>query len=148
TGDNQRRIGPTGCSPDVRALVLFLVERIGRLIRKTSPILDIDRGPRALPNLGGGSVVPSWGDVRGLLFFLEAGCTTDPLLVAINLSGDCPAFSFCRQEDSAAEVRYGEPLRYVYEPAPELLKPGAFRLVASRFGLTKRHSNTHLYTSA
>lgn len=148
TGDNQRRIELTGYSPDIRAIVPFLGKSFSRLILKTSPMLDIDRGLQVLPNVVGVSVVAYRGEVRELLFFSEAGSTTEPLLEAINLSGDRPAFSFNRQEDSAAEVRYGEPLRYVYEPAPELLKAGAFRLVASRFGLTKLHSNTHLYTSA
>ena len=35
----------------------------------------------------------------------------------------------------------------LYEPNPAILKAGAFRSFAQRFGLAKLHANTHLYTS-
>lgn len=36
---------------------------------------------------------------------------------------------------------------YLFEPGPALLKAGAFRWVAARYGLKKLHPNSHLYTS-
>lgn len=110
-------------------------------------MLDIDRGLQVIPNVARVCVVALGGEVRELLFLSEAEYGAEPLLEAIELSGDHPPFTFSRRDESSAEVRYGEPLHYVYEPGPEILKAGAFRLVASRFGVTKLHPNTHLYTS-
>lgn len=36
---------------------------------------------------------------------------------------------------------------YLYEPDPSLLKAGAFKLPAVRFGLKKLHVNSYLYTA-
>lgn len=36
---------------------------------------------------------------------------------------------------------------YLYEPHAALLKSGAFKLTASRYGLQKLHRHSHLYTS-
>ena len=38
-------------------------------------------------------------------------------------------------------------MHFLYEPNPAILKAGAFRSFALRFGLAKLHANTHLYTS-
>src|SRR5690606_4810865 len=36
---------------------------------------------------------------------------------------------------------------FLYDPDAAVLKAGAFKSVATRFGLTKLHQHTHLYTS-
>ncbi|RZM06969.1 MAG: SAM-dependent methyltransferase, partial [Pedobacter sp.] len=46
-----------------------------------------------------------------------------------------------------ASVTLGDPRAYLYEPNAAVLKAGAFRLVAARFGLTKIAPHSHLYTS-
>ncbi len=147
TETNQKKIELTGYSPDVRTLAPFLGTTFKRLMLKASPMLDIDRGLQVVRNVTKVSVVALGGEVRELLFFAESDCTEEPLLEAVDLSGDRQPFSFRRSDESAAAVQYAGPLRYIYEPRPELLKAGAFRLIASRFGLAKLHANTHLYTS-
>lgn len=48
--------------------------------------------------------------------------------------------------EAVASIR-GEVKRYLYEPNASILKAGAFKAVATRFGLNKLHVNSHLYTS-
>ena len=147
TESNQRRIELTGYSPDIRSLTTFLGKAFLRLLLKASPMLDIDRGLQVIPNVARVAVVALAGEVRELLFFSEAGYAGEPRLEAVDLSADLPPLSFYRREENAAEVSFSGPLKYMYEPGSEVLKAGAFRLVASRFGLAKLHPNTHLYTS-
>ena len=54
---------------------------------------------------------------------------------------------FAWQEELTAAVDFGNPKRYVYEPNAAVLKAGAFRVIAARFGLVKLAPNSHLYTS-
>lgn len=37
---------------------------------------------------------------------------------------------------------------YLYEPGAAMMKAGAFKLCAARYGFEKLHPNSHLYTSA
>jgi hypothetical protein len=147
TENSQRRIELTAYSPDVRTLVPFLGRTFNRMMLKVSPMLDIDRGLQVITNVARVAIVTASGEVRELLFFSAAGHTAEPLLEAIDLTANRPPFSFYRHEENDALVQYGIPRKYVYMPGPEILKSGAFRLVASRYGLTKLHVNTHLYTS-
>ena len=50
------------------------------------------------------------------------------------------------EREAVASIR-GEVKRYLYEPNASILKAGAFKAVATRFGLNKLHVNSHLYTS-
>ena len=61
---------------------------------------------------------------------------------------DEETFSFRADEESTALPTYAStPLRYLYEPNAAILKAGAYKLPAVRFGLQKFHPNSHLYTS-
>jgi hypothetical protein len=147
TESRQRKIELTAYSPDVRTLIPFLGKAYNRMMLKASPMLDIDRGLQVIPHVARVDVVAVGGEVKELLFFSEADYSADPLLEAIDLSADRAPFIFYRKQESDAVVQHSAPQRYVYEPAPEILKAGAFRLIASRYGLAKLHVNTHLYTS-
>ena len=56
------------------------------------------------------------------------------------------AFSLVEEREAVASIR-GEVKRYLYEPNASILKAGAFKAVATRFGLNKLHVSSHLYTS-
>ena len=76
-----------------------------------------------------------------------------PTITAIDLSKKEQAFTFTREEEinsEAINVRStinSEAINYLYEPNAAILKAGAYKLVAQRFGLQKLDTNTHLYTS-
>src|SRR6185436_6156813 len=55
--------------------------------------------------------------------------------------------SFTFAEEKNTRSVFSDPLTYLYEPHPWILKAGAFKTVGYRFGLSKLHINTHLYTS-
>lgn len=163
--DPHRRDGQGGkvvrlddCEPDVsRADVLAsLLAKTIHILLKTSPLIDIDATVRQLTGATDSTVVAVHvvavqGEVKEVLFVLKK--FTDPVAAivihAVNLLTDKTVrLSFSRDEERAADVPFGGPQRYLYEPNAAVLKAGAFRLVASRFGLTKLAPNSHLYTSS
>jgi hypothetical protein len=147
TDNNKRKIELTAYSPDIRTIIPILGKTFTRMMVKVSPMLDIDRGLQVIPNVAQVHVVAVGGEVREMLFFSEAGHNAEPLLETVDLSSGRQPFSFYRSQERVAPVQFGALQKYVYEPAPEILKAGGFRLVASRFGVIKLHVNTHLYTS-
>jgi hypothetical protein len=55
---------------------------------------------------------------------------------------------FTASEETTAEAPFEMPMKYLYEPNASILKAGAFKTAARRYGLFKLHPSTHLYTSA
>lgn len=166
--DPHRRDGQGGrvvrlkdCEPDVsRADVLAsLLAKTDRILLKTSPLIDLDATIRQFTNWpdDAGSVaveavhvVAVQGEVKEVLIVLKNGDNrlNKTMIHAVNLLTDqAVTLSFDRDEERSAEVLFGDPQRYLYEPNAAVLKAGAFRLVASRFGLTKLAPNSHLYTN-
>ena len=149
------------CEPDVsRADVRAnLLAKTNRILLKTSPLIDIDATIRQLTGSPGDStqstveavhVVAVQGEVKEVLFTLGQGnVTTDEIIInAVNLLTDRTVrFQFRQNEEHTAPVTFGDPQRYIYEPSAAVLKAGAFRLVANRFGLNKLAPNSHLYTN-
>lgn len=78
---------------------------------------------------------------------------SNPSITAIDLTKKDQAFIFTKEEESNSEAGLqcngltGEAGLYLYEPNASILKAGAYKLVAQRFGLTKLDVNTHLYVS-
>lgn len=135
-------------TPDVLELQDKLLAKVATVLLKTAPLLDIQATVQMLKNVSQVHVVAVRNEVKEVLHRLERGCTGESEITAVNLqSSSEEAFSFLRSEEAQAKVTYTDPLTYLYEPHAALMKAGAFKLIAQRFGLDKLHPNTHLYTS-
>lgn len=137
------------CAPDVLKLKSFLLQKASNVLLKAAPLLDLDGAIRALQTVETVHVLAVKNEVKELLFTLSRRGTEEPEIRAVNLpgTGGGDAFAFRRSEEAAALVEFSSPERFLYEPHAALLKAGAFRLLAARFGLKKLHPNSHLYTS-
>lgn len=157
--DPARRDGAGGrvfrledCSPNVLAIKDLMLEKSPRALLKTAPMLDLRLAAEQLRNVARIWVVAHEGDCREVLYLLEhaAPPVPDIPIAAVSLAADgsvAQAFEFSFAEEQAAETECAAPRQYLYEPNPAVLKAGAFRTFARRFGLQKLHANTHLYTS-
>lgn len=137
------------CTPDVLKLKAVLLEKAPNVLLKAAPLLDLDAALRQLETVETVHVVAVENEVKELLFTLSRGGAPEPKIRAVNLlkGGAETAFAFRRSEEAAAPVEFSLPEPFLYEPNAALLKAGAFRLLATRFGLRKLHPNSHLYTS-
>lgn len=141
------------CEPDVSQpnLVSALLKKATRILFKASPLLDIDMAVRQLHGVVNSvHVVAVQGEVKEILFTLGNQPTAKENVTfnAVNILADHTVnLSFRWGDEREADVNFGNPEQYVYEPNAAVLKAGAFRLVAARFGLAKLAPNSHLYTS-
>ena len=78
----------------------------------------------------------------------------EPTITAIDLAHPEQAFTFTHEEERdttlppfEGRVGVGFAGSFLFEPNAAILKAGAYKLVAQRFGLQKLDVNTHLYTS-
>lgn len=141
------------CDPDVTkpGLLSALLSRANQILIKGSPLLDIDLTVRQLASqVEAVHVVAVQGEVKELLFTVVNRLVKreNTLINTVNLVRQgAIEFNFKWQEEPAANIQFGNPQQYIYEPNAAVLKAGAFRLVASRFGLIKLAPHSHLYTS-
>ena len=135
--------------PNAVALLDGLLTKASSVLLKTAPLLDIQATIQDLGVAKQVYVVAVNNEVKEVLYLLTEGIQANPNIIAVNLGADAEDhFSFDRSQEALAEVTYAHPLDYLYEPNAALLKAGAFKLIAQRYGLHKLHPNTHLYTSA
>ena len=137
-------------TPNVVELLPALLTHGKRIMIKLSPMLDITQAVTTLSQVTWDIyVVAIKNEVKEVLL-LSGGSGR---ITAIDLSKKEQAFTFTREEEinsEAINVRStinSEAINYLYEPNAAILKAGAYKLVAQRFGLRKLDTNTHLYTS-
>jgi THUMP domain-like len=139
------------CFPDVTSLQQIIFRKSNYLLIKASPLLDIQQGLRELQHVRNVYVVSVGNECKELLFLAERNYKGEPMIHAIDLWEDGRvrfSFSFTLADERISHAALGEADVYLYEPTASILKSGAFKSVAEKFGLTKLDVNTHLYTSS
>jgi hypothetical protein len=139
----------------------------GRLMLKLSPMLDLTQALKTLavshsPLAFDVHVVAVKNEVKEVLLLSrpQSALSHQTTITAVDLSKKDQAFVFTREEEASLTVQrsYSETVLqqsgltgvvglYIYEPNAAILKAGAYKLVAQRFGLAKLDVNTHLYAS-
>ena len=141
------------CEPDLSnsRTIVDLLNKSNQILIKTSPLLDVDSTVRQLNgSVESVHIVAVQGEVKEILFVLgkQIVAQENVQMRAINLLPDrAITMHFNWGDERSANVPFGDPQRYVYEPNAAVLKAGAFRLMAQQFNLTKLAPNSHLYTS-
>ena len=134
------------CTPNVVELLPTLLAHSKRLLIKLSPMLDLTQAVTCLSQVNWDiHIVAIKNEVKEVL--LLSGGTGQ--IITIDLAQKDQAFVFTREEEQhcGLDIRDGKLANYLYEPNAAILKAGAYKLVAQRFGLHKLDVNTHLYTS-
>lgn len=136
------------CTPNVVELLPAILSHSKRILLKLSPMLDLTQAVTSLSSVTWDSyVVAIKNEVKEVL--LLSGGTGR--ITAIDLDKKDQAFVFTREEESTAIPAYSDYSdyfdKYLYEPNSAILKAGAYKLAAQRFGLYKLDVNTHLYCS-
>lgn len=142
------------CRPDVLALEDDISKICRRLVIKASPMLDISHTVNSFATKPCRvAVLGTPAECRELDIVLDFGQQPeDTLIQAVTISDEgIEIFAFTRrQEDEAPLPPLAKPLAagdYIYEASPALMKTGAFKLVALRYGLSIFQPNTRLFYS-
>lgn len=135
-------------SPNVLELLPKILEKADRYMIKVSPMFDIKLGIEQLKGVEAVHVVSLKNEVKELLFIGSKQYQDQPIIKAVNLESNNEVYKFNYAHEMEAAVPFGSVSNYLYEPNASIIKAGAFKSLASTYGLTKLHTNTQLYTSA
>lgn len=151
-GQGGRVVQLADCEPNLLTpgVLTALLAKTNRILLKTSPMIDLEATLRQLPGAMAVHVVAVGGEVKEILFALgnDPVMPGDVHVTAVNLLPDDRAqtLTFRRGNELLSPVTFANPGPFLYEPNAAVLKAGAFRTVAARFGLAKLAPNSHLYT--
>tara|TARA_R110002124_G_scaffold138576_6_gene302074 strand:- start:386 stop:1552 length:1167 start_codon:yes stop_codon:yes gene_type:complete len=135
------------CLPNIPENLDPLLDSCSTLMVKTSPMLDISEGLNELKNVFEIHIVAINNEVKELLWLMRKDHQKETLIKTINISKHTSEiFDFYWNRE--AEVVYGQPERFLYEPNAALMKSGGYNVVSEAFKLKKLHKNTHLYTGS
>ncbi|MBD5234505.1 MAG: hypothetical protein HDS65_10075 [Bacteroidales bacterium] len=153
-GDGSRVFALADCEPDVTALMPRLASLCDLLIIKASPMLDISHTIEALsPAPVSVMAVGTPTECKELLVIVDFKAEPRETLVeAVTVSGDAATtFAFTREQEKDAPdaPALDAPAEgdYICEPSPALMKSGAFKLLAVRYGLKRFDRNTRVLAS-
>ena len=155
------------CTPNVVELLPDLLAHLapdGLILLKLSPMIDLTQAIKELSSTSIQYSVISWdihivavkNEVKEVLLLMSRSTNiskdriSGSLITAIDLARPGQAFTFTREEErDASSLPFQGELEgaFLYEPNAAILKAGAYKSVALRFGLRKLDGNTHLYTS-
>lgn len=152
--EGQRVFALADCEPDVVEMLPLLRGAAELLIIKASPMLDIAHTIAALePAPVAVMAVGTATECKELLVVVDfENPPAETMIEAVTLGKDgADTFAFTRSSEAGAP----EPLPaqglvagdYIFEPSPALMKSGAYRLLAQRYGLMRFHPNTRLFAS-
>lgn len=138
--------------PDVVSNLPLLLSKASRIIIKTSPLFDIQSGLNELTNVSEVHVISVKNECKELLWVIDKNFKGEARIIASALQDHQLAnhntFSFLLSEEKdLVSLVASNPGNILYEPDVALLKAGCFKLIASRYNLTKLHVHTHLYSS-
>lgn len=142
------------CTPDVCALQELLLGAGRYVIIKLSPMLDISAALARLHCVCEVHVVCVKGECKELLFVQQAGYDSVPVYHAVNIEGEKQRTYICTRE----EMLTSRPMmpqtcgsdavgKYLYEPHAGILKAGMQDTLCKRYGVTKLHPMSNLFTS-
>ncbi len=137
------------CTPDLTVIGSAILAKCRTLLIKLSPMIDIESVLKDFPQTTEIHIVSVKNECKEVLVKVEPTIpTTSPTVHCIHLNNEqVQDFCYPRAAESTTCVAYSQPLRYLYEPNASILKAGAFKQVAQRYGVQKLHPNSHLYTS-
>lgn len=123
----------------------LLIDKGHHVLLKTSPMLDITAGMKALKKVKELHIVAVKNEVKELLWILSndassANCT------AVNLETTQPAVTF-NWMDAHITANLAPPSTFLYEPNAALMKSQAFGMLGVLYDVTKLDNDAHLFSS-
>ena len=135
-------------APNPIVLINELLRIADHILIKTSPMLDITTVMRQWNQIKNIIIISVANECREVLYHFTAEKVSDPELTCINVKNESKEIcSFRRSEEGSIDVRFADPMKFIYEPNTSVLKAGAFKWIAQKFNLCKLAPHTHLYTA-
>ncbi|TAH19008.1 MAG: hypothetical protein EAZ08_10150 [Cytophagales bacterium] len=145
------------CEPNILEIMPLIFRKLekktahklaGKIILKTSPMLDIDLATKELAYVNKIMVLAVENECKEVIYFMEEQQGGEQQIETVNLlKNNIQKFSFERNIEQNSTPNYALPQKYLYEPNVAILKAGGFKSISSHYQIAKLHTNSHLYTS-
>lgn len=136
------------CQPNIAELYNTLINKAKYILIKLSPMLDIQQALHTLNNTQQIHTIALQGEVKELLFLIEKDFNQEPTFFAANLLTNQPTLQFTHSQLLNAQTNYAtQPLSFIYEPNPAIMKTEAYKLLSQKYNLLKLAPNSHLFTA-
>lgn len=137
------------CTPNLIEIQHLLDTKAKKVMIKLSPMLDISLALQSLTNISAVHIVSVDNECKELLFIKDnSEPNEEPTVHCVNLVANKELFSFTKIEEENAVVHYTSSLAtYLYEPNASIMKAGGYKIISQRYGISKLHPSSHLYTS-
>jgi hypothetical protein len=146
--ENQKKVFHfENCTPNVLEMLPVFRQSANAVLIKAAPMIDITLGISQLQYVKEVHVVSLKNEVKEILFLLDFQHMQPTKIVAVNLESEHSAFEFTIADEKNQDVSTGDTQQFLYDPNSSIMKAGAFKSIAHRYGLKKLSANTHLYTS-
>lgn len=145
-----KTVAISDCMPDVKAMSSLLLDKADMIMIKLSPMLDLALALSDMPKTKAVHIVSVLNECKELLLVLASNDTESCKIHCVNLDrkGDMQCFDFTREEEQNVICDYASDMgKYLYEPNSSILKAGAYKSIAYKYGIKKLHPNSHLYAS-
>ena len=144
----RKTVSIADCTPNVVDLQDTLLQKARRVMIKLSPMLDISKALGELRCVKEVHVVAVANECKELVVILENGFSDPIRVTCVNLSTGQSVVSYTMEEENESQLTLADGVsNYLYEPNAALMKAGCFKLLCQRFGVSKLHKNSNLYTS-
>lgn len=147
---NKRLYNLADCEPSVAEILPIVFAEHAALLLKASPMLDITQTIRDFSHISQIHVVAVRNECKEVLFLFEPYYQGIPQIYCAHetTERDWQTFTFSLEEEALLPSSPDAELKtYLYEPNSAIMKAGAFKSVAVKYGLDKLAVNTHLYTA-
>ena len=139
------------CSPDIIKLLPLIKDKAKRIMVKTSPVLDITAGIKALQYVEEVHVVEWQNECKELVFILNPQRTIKTSRItasAIDKNGETLyTQTFTQDKENETALITSAPQTYLFEPSAAFQKAGGYKILAADFDTPKLAQHTHLYTA-
>ncbi len=150
--DPSRRVGQERVSglsqsePDVVELWETIKSKAGQVLIKVSPMISVPEIHTQFVDSLHIHFVAIKNELKEILVHYDP-LKEGSVYTCVNLQTSDPVVRFDQSDENGADVSISDPKSYIYEPNAAIMKSGAFKLIAEKYGLSKLEINTHLYTS-
>ena len=137
------------CLPNAPQNLALLTSKSDVILIKTSPLLDLQAGIKALQNVSEIHIIAVKNEVKELVWLLNKSEKDQVEIKTLNFKkNETEQFNANLNLNSQADIHYALPQNYLFEPNAAIMKSGLFDDLASKTKTSKLHPNSHLYTSS
>lgn len=147
-GDGRKVVALSDCEPNVVALEEQLLAKATKVMVKCSPMLDITLACRQLKSVEAVHVVAVNNECKELLLVLGNAVEDIPVHCVDIRTGKAVRFCYTTLAEQQGTCTLAADVQeYLYEPGAAIQKAGCHNSLSARYGLSKLHPNSQLYTS-